>query len=177
MFIVQKNPSKISDRFLTISGRRNLPNIFQPTFKSVVNWLIYFLVDFSVGYSVGIRHVFFCCVKLVQNERLKLFTELRFLVFWIDQDGEGICSSMAKYGNGNEPGNEAGYIVGMSSCYPDPVKVSYGETLTLEFNYSNVIGHTGVMGLFYILVAQQLPEPENSLPKLFQVTTPYQMSV
>lgn len=85
-------------------------------------------------------------------------------MLWIDhQDGEGICSSMPKYGNGHEPGNEAGYIVGMSSCYPKPVKVTYGETLTLEFNYSNVVGHTGVMGLFYILVAQQLPEPESSL--------------
>ena len=53
----------------------------------------------------------------------------------------------------------------MSSCYPaDPVKVSYGETLTLESNYSNAVGHTGVMGLFYILVAQQLPEPDSSLP-------------
>ncbi|KAF8087615.1 hypothetical protein N665_0574s0002 [Sinapis alba] len=84
------------------------------------------------------------------------------------EDGETICSSMPKYGNGDEPGNEAGYIVGMSSCYPERVKVSYGETLTLESNYSNVIGHTGVMGLFYILVAQQLPEPESSLLVLFQ---------
>ncbi|KAL0862820.1 hypothetical protein Bca101_041938 [Brassica carinata] len=85
------------------------------------------------------------------------------------EDGEGICTSMAKYGNGDEPGNEAGYIVGMSSCYPEqPVKVSSGETLTLEFNYSSAVGHTGVMGLFYILVAQQLPEPESSLPALFQ---------
>ena len=84
-------------------------------------------------------------------------------MLWIDQDGEGICSSMPKYGNGHEPGNEAGYIVGMSSCYPEPVKVTNGETLNLEFNYSNAIGHTGVMGLFYILVAQQLPEPGSSL--------------
>lgn len=95
----------------------------------------------------------------------------------MDQDGEGICTSMPKYGNGDEPGNEAGYIVGMSSCYPQPVKVSYGETLTMEFNYSNAVGHTGVMGLFYILVAQQLPESESSLPKLFQVTTRYLISV
>ncbi|KAH0900200.1 hypothetical protein HID58_049768 [Brassica napus] len=75
-------------------------------------------------------------------------------------DGEVICSSMPKYGNGDEPGSEAGYIVGMSSCYPEPVKVTNGETLSLEFNYSNVIGHTGVMGLFYILVSQQLPGPK-----------------
>jgi len=93
----------------------------------------------------------------------------------VDQNGEGICASMPKYGNGDEPGNEAGYIVGMSSCYPaDPVKVSYGETLTLESNYSNAVGHTGVMGLFYILVAQQLPEPDSSLPNKqhFEVITP-----
>ncbi|XP_010444011.1 PREDICTED: uncharacterized protein LOC104726771 [Camelina sativa] len=85
------------------------------------------------------------------------------------ETGEGICTSMAKYGNGVEPGNEAGYIVGMTSCNPaDPVKVSYGETLTLEVNYSSAVGHTGVMGIFYMIVAQQLPEPESSLPNLFQ---------
>ena len=98
-------------------------------------------------------------------------------MLWIDQDGEGICTSMPKYGNGDEPGKEAGYIVGMSSCYPEPVKVSSGETLTLEFNYSSAVGHTGVMRLFYILVAQQLPEPESSLPALFQVNCWYQISV
>lgn len=66
-----------------------------------------------------------------------------------------ICSSNPMYGEGNEPGNEAGYIVGMSTCYPRPgsVKISSGETLTLVSNYSNAQRHTGVMGLFYILVA------------------------
>ncbi|WZZ00371.1 hypothetical protein YC2023_072699 [Brassica napus] len=93
------------------------------------------------------------------------------------EDGEGICTSMPKYGNADEPGNEAGYIVGMSSCYPDePVKVTSGETLTLEFNYSSAVGHTGVMGLFYILVTQQLPEQESSLPALFQVSCRYLIS-
>ncbi|CAA7042937.1 unnamed protein product [Microthlaspi erraticum] len=86
-----------------------------------------------------------------------------------DQESEGICTSIPKYGNGVEPGNEAGYIVGMTSCYPEkPVKVSYGETLTLEFNFSNAVGHTGVMGLFHFFVTQQLPQPEISLPALFQ---------
>ncbi|CAA7035132.1 unnamed protein product [Microthlaspi erraticum] len=86
------------------------------------------------------------------------------------EDGEGIFTSMPEYGNGVEPGNEAGYIVGISSCYPqEPVKVSYGETLTFESNYSNAVGHTGVMGIFHLLVAQQLHEPEISLPALFQV--------
>jgi len=47
----------------------------------------------------------------------------------------------------------------MSTCYPRPgsVKIMHGETLTLESNYSSTHGHTGVMGLFYLLVAEQLP--------------------
>ncbi|KAG2293234.1 hypothetical protein Bca52824_039903 [Brassica carinata] len=83
------------------------------------------------------------------------------------EGGEGSALD-AQIWKWSEHGKEAGYIVGMSSCYPEPVKVSSGETLTLEFNYSSAVGHTGVMGLFYILVAQQLPEPESSLPALFQ---------
>ncbi|KAK7260431.1 hypothetical protein RIF29_26465 [Crotalaria pallida] len=75
------------------------------------------------------------------------------------QDGRVICSSIPSYGNGTEAGNEADYIVGMSTCYPQPgsVKIIDGETLTLESNYSSNRGHTGVMGLFYLLVAEQLP--------------------
>ncbi|KAE9610662.1 putative stress up-regulated Nod 19 [Lupinus albus] len=77
------------------------------------------------------------------------------------QDGSVICSSIPTYGNGTEAGNEADYIVGMSTCYPKPgsVKIADGETLTVVSNYSsNKRGHTGVMGLFYILVAEQLPQ-------------------
>ncbi|KEH31350.1 uncharacterized protein [Medicago truncatula] len=75
------------------------------------------------------------------------------------QDGRVICSSIPSYGNGSEAGNEAGYIVGMSTCYPKPgsVKIIDGETLTLESNYNSTKEHTGVMGLFYLLVAEQLP--------------------
>ncbi|PNX73499.1 stress up-regulated Nod 19 protein [Trifolium pratense] len=75
------------------------------------------------------------------------------------QDGRVICSSTPSYGNGNEAGNEAGYIVGMSTCYPKPgsVKIINGETLTLESFYNNTKEHTGVMGLFYLLVADTLP--------------------
>ncbi|CAL0324488.1 unnamed protein product [Lupinus luteus] len=77
------------------------------------------------------------------------------------QDGRVICSSIANYGNGTEAGNEEDYIVGMSTCYPKPgsVKIANGETVTLESIYSsNKRGHTGVMGLFYLLVAEQLPQ-------------------
>ncbi|KAL2935531.1 Adhesion G protein-coupled receptor F5 [Bienertia sinuspersici] len=78
------------------------------------------------------------------------------------KDGGVICSSTPTYGKGNEPGNEAGYIVGMSTCYPDPgsLKIQDGETLVLESNYSSTRKHTGVMGLFYILVAEELPRPK-----------------
>ncbi|XP_004242193.1 uncharacterized protein [Solanum lycopersicum] len=74
----------------------------------------------------------------------------------LGEDGRVICSSLPIYGEGKEAGNEAGYIVGMSSCYPRPgsVKISKGETLTLLSNYSCDQRHTGVMGLFYLLVAE-----------------------
>ena len=55
-----------------------------------------------------------------------------------------------------EIGNEVGYIVGMSICYPQPssIKISNEETLILESNYSSTQKHTGVMRLFYILVVE-----------------------
>lgn len=81
------------------------------------------------------------------------------------EDGRVICSSNPFYGNGVEPGNEAGYIVGMSTCYPQPgtVKISKGETLTLVSNYDSKRRHTGVMGLFYLLVARSDSSPSLSL--------------
>lgn len=72
------------------------------------------------------------------------------------QDGRLLCGSDPIYGDGGEvAGNESGYVVGMTTCYPRPgsVKVSDGEVLTLESDYNNTRGHTGLMGLFYILVA------------------------
>ncbi|PON97491.1 Stress up-regulated Nod [Trema orientale] len=78
------------------------------------------------------------------------------------EDGRVICSSNPIYGKGKEVGNESGYIVGMSTCYPQhgSVKILDGETLIHESNYNSSQTHTGVMGLFYILVANQLPNPK-----------------
>ena len=76
------------------------------------------------------------------------------------KDGRVLCTSTPIYGEGEEAGNETGYIVGMSTCYPKPgsVSVAEGETLVLESNYTKAaVTHTGVMGLFYILVAEELP--------------------
>ncbi|XP_062091491.1 uncharacterized protein LOC133797566 [Humulus lupulus] len=75
------------------------------------------------------------------------------------EDGRVICSSNPIYGKGNEAGNEAGYVVGMSTCYPKPgsVQILDGETLVLESKYNSTQSHTGVMGIFHIFVADQLP--------------------
>ncbi|TVU04845.1 hypothetical protein EJB05_47982, partial [Eragrostis curvula] len=85
------------------------------------------------------------------------------------QDGRLLCESMATYGTGTEAGNEAGYIVGMSSCYPElgAVTVRDGEVLTVVSNYSSERQHTGVMGLFYILVAehQERQQQQQLAPK------------
>ncbi|KAJ0610932.1 putative stress up-regulated Nod 19 [Helianthus annuus] len=71
------------------------------------------------------------------------------------EDGRIICSSAPIYGHGMSAGDEAGYIVGRSTCYPEPgtMRIAKGEALTVESNYSNEKRHTGVMGHFYILIA------------------------
>ncbi|XP_047938374.1 uncharacterized protein LOC125186100 [Salvia hispanica] len=86
------------------------------------------------------------------------------------QGGRTICSSKPIYGEGNGAGNEAGFIVGMSTCYPTPaapVKISAGETITLVSNYSSVESHTGVMALFYLLLAHSDPKPLPNLASKF----------
>ncbi|KAL6996813.1 hypothetical protein U1Q18_006943 [Sarracenia purpurea var. burkii] len=94
------------------------------------------------------------------------------------EDGRLICSSIPTYGRGKEAGDEAGYIVGMSTCYPHPgsVKIFDGETLLLVSNYSSGQRHTGVMGLFYILVANASPElnvfPQAPIEKHGEMTLP-----
>ncbi|KAM0033305.1 putative stress up-regulated Nod 19 [Helianthus debilis subsp. tardiflorus] len=72
------------------------------------------------------------------------------------EDGQLICSSKPIYGKGNGVGDEAGYVVGMTTCYPKPgsVKIAQGETITFESNYNSEERRFGVMGFFYILVAE-----------------------
>ncbi|CAN1174497.1 hypothetical protein LINPERHAP2_LOCUS31349 [Linum perenne] len=92
------------------------------------------------------------------------------------KNGEAICNSVPMYGTGDEAGNESGYIVGMTTCYPEPrsMKLTAGEELLLESNYtsSNTRGHTGVMGLFYILVADQAPPSTPSITTLLHDSVP-----
>ena len=51
-----------------------------------------------------------------------------------------------------EPGNENGYLVGLSMCpFPDdPVRVNKGDVLRVESLYQSNGDYGGVMGLFYI---------------------------
>lgn len=81
------------------------------------------------------------------------------------QDGRLLCESTPIYGGGVEAGDEAGYIVGMSTCYPKKgtVRVRDGEVLTVVSNYSSEQRHTGVMGLFAVLVADR-PEQQPAAP-------------
>ncbi|KAF7842438.1 stress up-regulated Nod 19 protein [Senna tora] len=69
------------------------------------------------------------------------------------QDGRVICSSKPEYGTGEEVGNEKGFLVGMTTCYPNPgsVKVVDGETLTLESVYVGNTSRTGLMNDFTLL--------------------------
>lgn len=78
-----------------------------------------------------------------------------------NEDGTEICTSNPTYGNGTDPGDEAGYIVGMSTCYPTPgaTKVRAGEKLRLVSSYSSDDRHTGVMGLFYLLIDESKAPP------------------
>ncbi|KAL5180566.1 Dynein heavy chain [Glycine soja] len=61
------------------------------------------------------------------------------------QDGRTLCTSTPKYGIGKEAGNEKGYLIGMSVCYPQPgsIKIHDGEILTLESRYKNEFQHPG----------------------------------
>ncbi|CAD6245833.1 unnamed protein product [Miscanthus lutarioriparius] len=81
------------------------------------------------------------------------------------RDGRLLCKSTPIYGGGVEAGDEAGYVVGMTTCYPKlgTVRVRDGEVLTVVSNYSSERRHTGVMGLFAVLVADR-PEQQPAAP-------------
>ncbi|OAE33165.1 hypothetical protein AXG93_4773s1380 [Marchantia polymorpha subsp. ruderalis] len=78
------------------------------------------------------------------------------------EDGGLICNSETIYGKGDEAGNEAGYVVGMTACYPErgTQRIKPGEELHIRAVYSSEEEHTGVMGLMYILTAETLPEKD-----------------
>ncbi|WJX44617.1 hypothetical protein P8452_31567 [Trifolium repens] len=75
------------------------------------------------------------------------------------QDGRTLYTSKPTYGKGKEPGNEKGYVVGMSGSYPQlgSIKIKDGEIVTIETRYKSGF-RTGAMGHMYIYLADRLPE-------------------
>ncbi|XLS73944.1 hypothetical protein HN51_030809, partial [Arachis hypogaea] len=73
------------------------------------------------------------------------------------EDGRILCEIKAISGTGKEAGNEEGYAVGASGCYPKPssMKIKDGEILTIEFVHENKYT-TGLMGHFYVYLAEEL---------------------
>ncbi|KAK2354436.1 hypothetical protein QL285_091957 [Trifolium repens] len=78
------------------------------------------------------------------------------------QDGRVLYTSKPTYGKGKEPGNEKGYVVGMSGSYPKlgSTKIGDGEIVTIETRYKSGF-RTGAMGHMYIYLADRLPENTN----------------
>ncbi|CAN0920518.1 hypothetical protein LINGRAHAP2_LOCUS32094 [Linum grandiflorum] len=74
------------------------------------------------------------------------------------QDGRVLCTTEPIYGEGEEEG----YVVGMSACYPEPgsVFINDGELLVHESVYNATRRRTGVMALFHLLIAD--PQPHNT---------------
>jgi hypothetical protein len=70
-----------------------------------------------------------------------------------------LCTSTPTYGTGKEAGNEEGYLVGMSVCYPKlgSMKINDGETVTVESIYKNEF-LPAVMGDMHFYLADVLPQ-------------------
>ncbi|CAK8572347.1 unnamed protein product [Lathyrus sativus] len=74
------------------------------------------------------------------------------------QDGRTLCTSIPRYGTGTKAGNEKGYVIEMSVCYPKEgsIKIKDGEIVTVESRYKNEY-ITGAMGHMYFYLADRLP--------------------
>ncbi|CAL5208221.1 unnamed protein product [Lathyrus oleraceus] len=74
------------------------------------------------------------------------------------QDGRILCTSTPRYGTGMKAGNEKGYVIEMSVCYPKEgsIKIKDGEIMTVESRYKNEFT-TGAMGHMYFYLADRLP--------------------
>lgn len=85
------------------------------------------------------------------------------------EDGRLLCETSPIYGDGNEAGNEKGYVVGIRGCYgspgtPNALKIVKGEKLKYVVQSSKVNGpHTGLMGLAGFSIDVKLDEPELSV--------------
>lgn len=76
-----------------------------------------------------------------------------------EEGGEVLCESVPRYGQtAATPGDEAGYVTGMSACRfgAGEAHIAANETLIVRATYSRLgRGHTGVMGLWFLGVAPE----------------------
>jgi hypothetical protein len=85
------------------------------------------------------------------------------------EDGRLLCETSPIYGQGNEAGNEKGYVVGIKGCYgnpgtPNALKIVKGEKLKYIVRSSKVNGpHTGLMGLGGFFIDEKVDESELSV--------------
>lgn len=77
-----------------------------------------------------------------------------------DKTGEMLCESRPVYGTmDGEIGNEKGYIVSMSTCsFDPPLRRRLSDIIRIVSLYNSAEEHTGVMGLFYIALADASSE-------------------
>ncbi|KAI5397915.1 hypothetical protein KIW84_063648 [Lathyrus oleraceus] len=77
-----------------------------------------------------------------------------YLIYGTAHDGRTLCTSTPRYETGTKAGNEKGYVIEMSECYPKEgsIKIKDGETVTVESRYKNEF-ITGAMGHMYFYLA------------------------
>lgn len=65
--------------------------------------------------------------------------------------GESICHSTSIYGDGDEIGNENGYLIDMTTTkYSPPRKIKADSKIRIKSEYDASLRHTGVMGIMSV---------------------------
>jgi len=63
--------------------------------------------------------------------------------------GQQLCNAKLRYGTSEQPGDEAGYLVGIEPCvWSPPLRLKVGHPLRTVARYNNSEPHTGVMSLW-----------------------------
>ncbi|RHY37583.1 hypothetical protein DYB38_012445 [Aphanomyces astaci] len=71
-----------------------------------------------------------------------------------DATDELLCNSFPTYGSGHVAGNESGYVIAMATCtFAPPRRMRSSAIVRVVSTYNSTVGHTGVMSLLYIALA------------------------
>ncbi|CAI0560612.1 unnamed protein product [Linum tenue] len=86
-------------------------------------------------WCVDVKRYTSLCLRLVMSSMVLatsiLEQSVKLSIARMDDahDGEVICKSVPIYGTGHEAGNEAAFVVGMSTCYPEPAPPTWAAAL------------------------------------------------